>query len=125
MIIVFIIHSGYLWQIIGQDHLPSLWFSAVIICFGYSSIFICLFSFVGLYMEVTDEIGALFIASYNFIYLFLPYYISDYIERIPTSFLYIEISCMSVAIMSFIIVMIAVKNVPKDLIRKLGPVSIH
>ena len=120
-----IVFAGYVLQITCQDDLRLLWLSAILICFGYSSIFICLFSFVGQYMRVTDKIGGLFIASYNIVYLFLPYYISHLIETIPESFLYIEISCLSVAIIAFLAVLIAVRNVPQDLIRKMGPVDRH
>ena len=120
-----IVFAGYVYQIFGQNQLVHLWSSAILICFGYSSIFISLFSFFGQYMDVSDKIGGLFIGSYNSIYPFLPYFISYYIERVPNSFLYIEISCLSVAILAFIGVMIAVRNVPDDLIRKTRSVETH
>lgn len=120
-----ILFVGYIYQILGQNQLVHLWGSAVVISFGYSSIFICLFSLAGRYMKVTDKMGGLFIGSYNSVYLFLPYFISYYIETMPTSFLYIEISSVTVAIMAFVVVWIAIRNVPQDLIRKVTSVATH
>ena len=120
-----IVFCGYIFQYFGQHDYTLLLISSVIICFGYSSIFICLFSFVGQYMEVTDRIGGLFIGSYNAVYMFLPYFIGKYIPIYPEAFVFVEISSFCIAIISFIVVMISVWNVPQDLIRKLGPIGGH
>lgn len=120
-----IVFFGYVYQILGQNQLIHLWISGIVICFGYSSIFISLFSFVGQYMEVTDRIGGLFIGSNNAIYLFLPYFVSRYIETIPSSFLYIEIASLSVAVVAFAAVLLAVRRVPQYLITKVGYVVAH
>ena len=120
-----IVFCGYIFQYFGQGNYKLLLASSLLICFGYSSIFICLFSFVGQYMEVTDRIGGLFIGSYNAVYMFLPYFVGKYIELYPPSFVFLEFGCFCVAILSFVIVMIATWNVPKDLIRKIAPVAGH
>ncbi|CAG2166655.1 unnamed protein product [Oppiella nova] len=120
-----IVFAGYIFQYFGQGDYNLLLASSIVICFGYSSIFICLFSFVGQYMEVTDRIGGLFIGSYNAVYMFLPYFIGKYVEEVPDSFVYLEFASLCVAIVSFVYVLWAVRNVPQDLIRKLGPVAGH
>ena len=120
-----IVFAGYIFQYFGQGQYNTLLASSIIICFGYSSIFICLFSFVGQYMEVTDKIGGLFVGSYNAVYMFLPYFIGKYVEIYPDSFLFVEFVSFCIAIISFITVLIAVRKVPLDLIRKLGPIAGH
>ncbi|XP_054161314.1 uncharacterized protein LOC128959395 [Oppia nitens] len=120
-----IVFVGYIFQYFSQHDYKLLLASSVVICFGYSSIFICLYSFVGQYTEVTDRIGGLFIGSYNAIYMFLPYFIAKYVEVVPDSFVFVEFISMCLAIISFIYVMWSVRNVPEDLIRKLGPIGGH
>ena len=120
-----IVFCGYIFQYFAQNDKTLLLISSLIICFGYSSIFICLFSFVGQYMEVTDKIGGLFIASYNAVYMFLPYFIGKTIEDYPQSFIFVELGSFCIAILSFIFVMNAVWRVPEDLMRKLGPIGGH
>ena len=120
-----IVFCGYVFQYFGQHDYTLLLISSVIICFGYSSIFICLYSFVGQYMEMTDKIGGLFIGSYNIVYMFLPYFIGKYMEIYPQGFVLFELFSFTVACISFIVVMISVWNVPQDLLRKLGPIGGH
>ena len=114
---IFIVFVGYIYQYFGQHSLTHLWVSAIIICFGYSSIFICLFSFVGQYMEVTDKIGAIFIASYNSVYLFLPFFLGKYIEEFPNSFMAMEFGSLCIGISSLILVLILVRKVPNECLR--------
>ena len=118
-----IVFCGHIFQYFSQHDYNLLLASSLIICFGYSSIFICLFSFVGQYMEVTDRIGGLFVGSYNLIYMFLPYFIGENIRSNPSSFVFVEFGSMCIAILSFLAVLFAVRNVPKDLIRKLRPLG--
>lgn len=112
-----IVFFGYIYQYLGQQSLIHLWISAIMICFGYSSIFICLFSYVGQYMEVTDKIGAVFIASYNSVYLFLPFFLGAYIEQYPDSFLAVEFGSLCIGILALIVVLIRVRKVPKEVLR--------
>ncbi|CAG2103160.1 unnamed protein product [Medioppia subpectinata] len=113
-----IVFMGYLYQYFGQYwSVGHLWASSLMICFGYSSIFICLFSFVGQYMEVTDRVGAVFIASYNSVYLFLPFFLGSYIEEWPNSFLYIEFGSLCAAIGALVVVLLAVRKVPNECLR--------
>ena len=114
---IFIVFFAYIYQYFGQYSLTHLWISSIMICFGYSSIFICLFSFVGQYMEVTDKVGAIFIASYNSVYLFLPFFLGTYIEEYPNSFLALEFGALCIGISSLVLVLILVRKVPKECLR--------
>ena len=112
-----IVFFGFIYQYFGQYSLIHLWISALMICFGYSSIFICLFSYVGQYMEVTDKIGAIFIASYNSVYLFLPFFLGSYIEEFPNSFLAVEFGSLCIGIMALMVVLFMVRKVPNEVLR--------
>ncbi|XP_054161315.1 uncharacterized protein LOC128959396 [Oppia nitens] len=120
-----IVFVGFIFQYYAQYDYKLLLASSIIICFGYSSIFICLYSFVGQYMKVTDRMGGLFIGSYNLLYMPLAYFIAKYVEIVPESFVFLELACVCVAIVAFSYVLYSVRNVPNDLIRKIAPVGGH
>ncbi|CAG2117425.1 unnamed protein product [Medioppia subpectinata] len=79
MIIVqlFITLGGYIFLIVGQNIYACLWASSIIIAFGFSTIWICLFSFVGRYTPLTNVIGG--------------YFATDFIENDPNVYLYLSL----------------------------------
>ncbi|CAG2166904.1 unnamed protein product [Oppiella nova] len=89
--------GGYIFMLFGQDNYATLWCSAIIIAFGFSTIWICLFSFVGRYMPLTDRIGGWFIGPCNISYVILCYFVSEFILRDPSIFLYISIAGVGIA----------------------------
>lgn len=117
-----IIHAWLIWigvvvQYFCQGWLEVLWFSAVLICYGYSCIYVALYAFVNQYFEMTDAVGTIFIACYNSLYLFLPYFIGDNIETFPNILMYLMFACVSVAILDFTLLMVRVRSIPTHLLR--------
>jgi hypothetical protein len=112
-----IIWIGIIIQYFGADILAVLWFSSVLICFGYSCVYVALFAFVNQYFEMTDSVGTIFILSYNSLYLFLPYIIGLHIETFPQIFPYLLFSSVSIALIDFSLILFVVRNIPKKLLR--------
>ena len=112
-----VIWIGVVIQYFLVDNLVMLWFSADLICYGYSSVYVALFAFVNQYFEMTDAIGTIFIACYNSLYLFLPYFIGSHIETFPHILSYLMFGCVSVAIIDFTVILIRIRNIPKHLLR--------
>ncbi|CAG2167212.1 unnamed protein product, partial [Oppiella nova] len=103
MIIVqmFIALAGYVYLYFGQNVMLNLWLSAVVVGLGFSTIWICLFTFVGRYMPLTDRIGGWFIGPCNISYIVLCYFISELIQTDPNVYLYINIAGVVVGIIAF------------------------
>ncbi|CAG2171822.1 unnamed protein product [Oppiella nova] len=77
----------------ATNSLTLLWLAILLMSFGFSPIYASIFSFMGRYLEFTNQLGTVLLLSANSLNLVLPGLLGAYIEVMPNIFLVTLISC--------------------------------